>query len=136
MIIYQNGLLNLDYNPGTDVLIAELPNVVEFGVPELSRVLTLVAEHTCNYDIKLLLLDSSNVLVDQLEDGAYKAVVGEFLAKLTRSRLKRLARVNSAVASHEERVLTVTSEATQRLGAPFRIMTFSGRDEALAWLLK
>lgn len=136
MIIYQSGLLSLDYSPATDVLTAELPNVVEFGVPELSRALAIVGENAHNYDIKRLLLDSSKVLVDKMGDEDYRAVVGEFIAGLTRSRLERLARVNGTVPSHEERVLTVANDATQRLGSPFMIRTFFGREDALRWLVQ
>ncbi|TXK45702.1 hypothetical protein FVR03_12195 [Pontibacter qinzhouensis] len=135
MIIYQNGLMLLDYNPSTDIVTVDLPNVVEIGVYELMRSLEIVAEHILNYDIKRLLLDSSRVLVEQIEDEDYKVVVGKFLAHLMKSRLEKIARVNSSRLSHEQRVLHVTAEATQKLGTSIKVKTFSGKREALNWLL-
>lgn len=135
MFIYQSGLMSLDYNPATDILTVELPSVMEIGVYELTRSLEIVAENVRNYAIKRLLLDSSKVLVEQIEDEEYKVVVGQFLANLVKSRLEKIARVNTSLPAHEKRVLHVTAEVTQKLGAPIEIKTFTGRPEAFAWLL-
>ncbi|TXK29863.1 hypothetical protein FVR03_20295 [Pontibacter qinzhouensis] len=135
MIIYQNGFMSLDYNPSTDILNVELPNVMEIGVAELKRSLEIVAENIQNYHIKRLLLDSSRVLVDQIEDEEYKGIVGQFLANLMKTRLERIARVNSSRLAHEKRVLQVTAEATQKLGTSITVKTFTGKPEALSWLL-
>lgn len=135
MIIFQNGLISLDYNPSTDILTVDLPNAITFGVPELNRSLELVAEHVRNYDIKKLLLDSSHVLVDQIEDDTYKRIVTRFVEDLTKSRLEKVARVNSSIHSAETRAVAVTSEASDRTNAAMQIRMFSGKYEALNWLL-
>jgi len=104
-------------------------------VYELERSLEIVAENVRNYAIRRLLLDSSKVLVEQIKDEEYRVVVGQFMANLVKTRLEKLARVNTSMAAHEKRVLHVTAEATQKLGASIKIKTFTGRPEALAWLL-
>jgi hypothetical protein len=127
--------MSLDYSPATDILTVALPSVMEIGVYELKRSLEIVAENVHNYDIKRLLLDSSKVLVEQIEDEEYKVVVGQFIANLVKTRLEKIARVNTSRPAHEKRVLQVTAEATQRLGASIEVKTFTGKPEAFAWLL-
>ncbi|WP_026464394.1 hypothetical protein [Adhaeribacter aquaticus] len=136
MVIYNNGLITLDYNPAVDILKVELPNVAQFGVLELSRSLDIVAENIKNYDIKNLLLDSSNVVVEDIQDDAYKSVVENFILTLTKSRLKKLARVNTAVIKHEERLARVTSDVSQKFNIPIAIKMFSDLPEANTWLLQ
>lgn len=135
MIIYKNGLITLDYTPATDVLSVELPNARTFGVPELERSLEVVAENVQGYDIKNLLLDSSQVEVGGIDDASYKILVTNFISNLTKARLQKLARLNTAVNSYEERIVTVANEATQKLNSPFEIRTFNSKTNALNWLL-
>ncbi|MFD3001644.1 hypothetical protein ACFS7Z_14830 [Pontibacter toksunensis] len=135
MIIYKNGLITLDYTPATDVLSVELPDAVTFGVPELERSLEVVAENVQGYDIKNLLLDSSQVEVGGIDDASYKILVTKFISDLTKARLQKLARLNTAVHSYEERVVSVASEATQKHNSPFEIRTFNSKANALNWLL-
>ena len=135
MIIYENGLITLDYTPATDVLSVELPDTITFGVPELERSLEVVAENVQGYDIKNLLLDSSQVEVGGIDDAAYKALVTKFIFNLSKARLRKLARLNTAVYSYEERVVTVANEATQLLNSPFEIRTFKSKANAMEWLL-
>lgn len=135
MIIYNNGLIMLDYAPATDVLSVELPDAIAFGVIELERSLAVVAENVQSYDIKRLLLDSSQVEVGGIDDISYKAVVTRFLANLTKARLQKLARLNTSTPAYEERVVTVSNEAIQKLNAPFEIKMFSSKTKAHDWLL-
>ncbi|GAB3536721.1 hypothetical protein GCM10027443_27770 [Pontibacter brevis] len=135
MIIYKNGLITLDYTPATDVLSVELPDAVAFGVPEIERSLEVIAENVQSYDIKKLLLDSSQAEVGGIDDAAYKVVVTQFLANLTKARLQKLARLNTAPVNYEERVVSVANEATQKLNAPFEVRMFTSKNQAYDWLL-
>ena len=135
MIIYNNGLITLNYSPVTDVLSVELPDATTFGVPELERSLKVVAENVQSYDVKKLLLDSSQVEVGGIDDVAYKGMVTTFLSNLTKARLQKLARLNTATPAHEERVMAVTNEATLRLKSPFEVRTFNSKTNAMSWLL-
>ena len=135
MIIYNNGLITLNYSPVTDVLSVELPDATTFGVPELERSLKVVAENVQSYDVKKLLLDSSQVEVGGIDDVAYKGMVTTFLSNLTKARLQKLARLNTATPAHEERVMAVTNEATLQLKSPFEVRTFNSKTNAMSWLL-
>src|SRR5690606_20224545 len=102
---------------------------------ELDYALNIVAEHAQNYDIKRLMLDSSNVLVEQMADEPYKKLVTDFIVKLSKTRLEKIARVNSSKDAHEKRVKSVANNAVITLSSSMKIETFNNRPEALSWLL-
>ena len=135
MIIYTNGLITLHYTPATDVLSVELPDTATFGLSELERSLGIIAESVQGYDVKKLLLDSSQAGIGSIDDASYKTVVTQFIANLTKARLQKIARLNTAVPAYEERVVAVANEATQKLNAPFEVRIFSNKASALSWLL-
>lgn len=135
MIIYKNGLITLDYSPSTDVLHVELPNAIAFGISELQRSLEIVADNVQSYDIKRLLLDSSQVSVGGIDDNAYKVIVSTFIGNLSRSRLRKLARLNTSIPAHEARVTQVADEAAKFHQTTFEIGIFSSRVKAQEWLV-
>ena len=61
-MIIQNSLITLDYDIGTDTLNVSLPDIRRFTVSEVEQSLAMVVEAVVSYDIKKLLLDSSNVV--------------------------------------------------------------------------
>lgn len=130
MLLY-NGIITLDYNPATDVLVTELPDVRQFGLLELRFCLDLIVKSVINYDIKQLLLDFSHSVVG-IEDEAHRAVTANFGIDLMKTRLKRIARVGVADAAREENAARVAPELGQEL--PIKIRTFSSKNEAMGWL--
>ncbi|RNI21859.1 hypothetical protein [Rufibacter latericius] len=136
MILYQNGLLQLDYEPATDVLHVTLPSAHLFGVSELQRSLDTIASYIQSYDVKKLLLNSSNTVLHDLDDASYREVVAKFFTDLKRTRLQRIARVGTSTASHEDRSARITSTLKQELYAPFVLETFPNEGKAFQWLLE
>lgn len=134
MIVYQNWLITIDFNPAFDILSAELPNVSEYGLAELSRALDMVVEHVISYDASNLLLDSSKVVVSQIQDDAYKQLIWKFLAALTATRLKQFARLNNSLQSHEVIALSATDHIFLQLGSPIEFKSFSKKEDAGEWL--
>jgi hypothetical protein len=132
MQIYK-GIITLDYNPVTDVLVSEMPNPKQFGLSEVSFCLGLIVENVRNYDIKNLLLDSSKSTVD-LEDEAYKAISIQFAKDLFSTRLQRIARVSTTDASREEKAAKLTTELKQELKLPMQFKNFTSQAEAMQWL--
>lgn len=130
MLLY-NGIITLDYNPATDVLATELPDVRQFGLLELRFCLDLIVKSVINYDIKQLLLDSSHSVVG-IEDEAHRAVTADFGTDLMKTRLRRIARVGAADAAREEKAARVAHELRQEL--PIKVRTFPSRNEAMGWL--
>ncbi|WP_210465847.1 hypothetical protein [Rufibacter roseolus] len=136
MILYQNGLIQLDYNPATDVLHVTLPDAHHIGVTELKRSLDTIASYILSYDVKKLLLNSSNTLLHDMDDTIYRDLVAQFFTDLNKSRLQRIARVGTQTTSHEIRSANMTAELKQELAASFVLETFHSEPYALQWLLQ
>ncbi len=133
MLLY-NGIITLDYNPATDVLVTSMPDVRLFGLSEVGFCLDLIVESVRNYDIKHLLLDSSQSVVE-VEDQAYKAVTAKFGMDLMKTRLRKIARVATADAKREEKSARISAELRQELNLPMAFQSFPSQDEAMDWLL-
>jgi hypothetical protein len=132
MQIY-SGIITLDYNPATDVLISEMPDTREFGLSEVSFCLELIVENVRNYDIKHLLLDSSKSVLG-LEGEAYKSLSIKFSRDLMSTRLKKIARVGTTNSNREEKSAKLTTELRQELNFPIQFQNFTNQAEALQWL--
>lgn len=135
MILFNNGLIVLDYNPADDILCVALPDMQKLTLPEVRRSFQIIIENIRNYDIKNLLLDSSKAIVE-LEDEDYKAVVMQFGKDLTQTRLQKLARLGSARPAQEERAANVSDQVRQVLNLPVKFGNFTSKDQALNWLLE
>jgi len=133
MIIFSNGLVTLDYDPATDILAVDLPDIRNFGITEVERSLQIVVETITNYDIKKLFLDSSKAIIE-VDDEAYRNIILNFSRDLMKTRLKYLARIGSSLASQEKRANKVAQEAIQVTALPILFRNFSNTTEALAWL--
>lgn len=134
MILFKNGLIVLDYNPAHDILCVELPDMQEFTLPEVRRSFQIIVENLHNYDVKYLLIDSSNALVE-IEDEEYQSVIAQFGKDLLQTRLKMLARVGGPRKAQEERAARVSKEVIENYNLPFQFMIFKSRAEAYDWLL-
>lgn len=134
MILFNNGLILLDYNPAGDILSVELPDIQELTLPEVQRSFQIIVENITNYDIKNLLIDSSKALVE-VEDSDYKAVILQFGKDLMRTRLQKIARLGSARPAQEERAMNVSAEVRQELNLPVKFGNFTSKPDALNWLL-
>lgn len=133
-MLIHSGLITLDYNPATDVLVTSMPDIKEFSSSEVSFCLGLIVESVKNYHIGNLLLDSSKSVVE-VEDEAYRALVLKFSMDLMGTRLKKLARVGTADARREEKAASLSAEVRQRANLPIEFKSFATEDEAMAWLL-
>ncbi|MBA9075437.1 MULTISPECIES: hypothetical protein [Rufibacter] len=129
MILYQSGFLTLDYDPATDILFVEWPDVHEFLVPEINQTLQILVDHLKSYDIKRLLVDASQAALE-IPPQEYKEVLKEFGLNLMTTRLEKLARIITPNPAREHNV----EEAKQEVGLTLRLQTFPDKQEALLWL--
>ncbi|RDV11904.1 hypothetical protein DXT99_23660 [Pontibacter diazotrophicus] len=134
MLIY-SGIINLNYDPVSDVLVTSMPDVRQFGMSEVSFCLGLIVDNIRNYDIKKLLLDSSESMIE-VENEAYKAIVLQFGMDLMKTRLKRIARVATTNATREESSAKLSGEIRQELNLPIEFKNFIDKTEAMDWLLE
>ncbi|MDQ3290557.1 MAG: hypothetical protein M3Q05_04635 [Bacteroidota bacterium] len=132
MLLY-SGIINLDYNPTTDILVTSMPDVRQFGMSEVSFCLNLIVDNIRNYHIKNLLLDSSKSIIE-VEDEVYKNITLRFGMDLMNTNLKKLARVGTIDKKREERSAKLSGEISQELQLPIEFKNFSNRVEAMEWL--
>lgn len=133
MIIYSNSIVTLNYDPSTDILSVTLPDFSSFTIGEVERSFQIIVENVKNYDIKNLLLDSSRSVID-VEDTEYKRVVIDFSKELARTRLGKLARVESTIAAKELLAASVTADIQLAESNPVDFRNFTNEQEAMQWL--
>jgi len=129
MILFKNGFLTLDYDPTTDILSFEMPNVDDVVMPEMRRSLTVIVEHVRNYDVKKVLLDArqTSILVD--EDN-YETIISQFYVDLMATRVQKIARLIT-YGSARERVVT---KLLDKMYLSVEVQPFTEVSAAIAWL--
>lgn len=133
MLIY-SGIITLDYDLTTDVLVTSMPDVRQFALSEVSFCLELIVDNIRNYDIKNLLLDSSKSVIE-VEEEAYKAITTKFMMDLMSTRLKKIARVGTTDTKREENSAKLSSELRKELNLPIQFKTFTSKADAMEWLI-
>lgn len=131
MILFQNGLIKLNYDPATDILSVDMPHVSYEMISEFKRALDIIVENIKNYDVKKLLVDARKSIIE-LDPDVYAAVVAEFSRQLNNTRLQKGARVVSNDKLREQIVQKSVDE-----GQPGLIyQTFTDTSDAMAWLMQ
>jgi hypothetical protein len=52
MILHQSSIIKLEYDPATDILEVEYPDLEKFMLPEIKHAFNLMVETIRNYDVK------------------------------------------------------------------------------------
>lgn len=133
MILHQNSLIKLEYNPATDVLQAEYPDLDRLHLSEIKHNFSMMVEIIRNYDVKRLLLDASQTDVS-LSDEENRQVGMELAAELAKTRLQKLARIQPHDPGKEIKAQVNINLMKQAGLLPFELENFSNRAQALAWL--
>ena len=131
MILFQNGLIKLNYDPATDILSVDMPHISYDMASDFKRALDIVVENIRNYDVKKLLVDARKSIIE-IDPDIYAAVVADFSRQLSTTRLQKGARVVSENNQREEIVQKSVEE--EQPGLVYR--TFTDASEAIAWLMK
>ena len=63
MVLFDNSLIRLDYNPATDILEVEYPDLYDYLLSEIRRSIDTLLDTVKNYDVKRLLLDSTRTII-------------------------------------------------------------------------
>lgn len=63
MVLFDNSLIKLDYDPATDILAVEYPDLHDFLLSEIKRSIDTLVDTVKHYDVKRLLLDSTRTVV-------------------------------------------------------------------------
>ncbi|WP_299824363.1 hypothetical protein [uncultured Pontibacter sp.] len=133
MIIFENSILRLDYDPANDILVIVYPDLHGYLLPELKRSVDILAEKVRNYDVKKVLLDSSRTVVSVTPEES-RAVSMYLASALAQTRLQKLARVESLDATVKVRASENLQHIQQTLALPYLLRNFRQKEEALTWL--
>ncbi|MBD1396504.1 hypothetical protein H9Q13_04950 [Pontibacter sp. JH31] len=133
MILLQNSVLKLEYNPATDILQVRYPDLQSMHLSEIKHNLNIMVDTIRNYDVRKLLLDASHTNIE-INDEENRAMSMELAAQLSKTRLIKLARIQPASKDREVKAQE-NIEVLQRSGLiSYELRSFTNHREALAWL--
>ena len=130
MILYQNSLMQLDFDPAKGLMVVNWPNFEAYSLADTKLALSRLVNTVKNYDVKMLLVDASNAKME-LELEAYEEVVKHFIVQFLETSLEKIARVKTTDAARENRA----QEMIQHLPVRIRLANFTSSADARAWLL-
>ena len=135
MILLHNSIVELNYDPATDVLEVAYPDLHDYLLLEVKHTIDIMIETIKNYNISKLLLDSSRTSI--LVSAERSTEVSMHLAAgLASTRLLKLARVQSLNSTVETTAQNNISHISASLNLPFKLQNFSCKAEGLAWLVE
>jgi hypothetical protein len=134
MIIFQNSIIKMVYNPATDIVEIDYPDLHDYLLPEIKHNIDILVDMVRNYDVKRVLLDSSATIIDVSPDES--SDISFYLAAgLFTTRLQKLARIqcnNPIIERHtQENIQFILSNNV----VPFDIENFTSKDAAIKWLI-
>ncbi|WP_026463851.1 hypothetical protein [Adhaeribacter aquaticus] len=129
MIVYENPFIKMDYDPATDILVTQMPDVDTLILPEINRFLGIIVEQVRNYDVKKLLVDARKTQVEVNEE-TYSAMMSDFLHALLSTHLQKLARIVSSSTVRESAVKNVYTGPK----LPIQLQSFTDITSAIDWL--
>ena len=133
MLLFKNSIITLDYNPAADILEVAYPDLHGFLLPEIKHSIDIMIDNVKNYDVKRILLDSTRTVISVSEEESREITVC-LAAGFMKTRVQKLARLQSAKASVEDTAQENIKHITETLPLTFQLKNFTSKAEALAWL--
>ena len=133
MLLFKNSIITLDYNPAADILEVAYPDLHGFLLPEIKHSIDIMIDNVKNYDVKRILLDSTRTVISVSEEES-KEVTTYLAAGFMKTRVQKLARLQSGVAAVEATAQGNIKHITETLPLPFQLQNFTSKAEAIAWL--
>jgi hypothetical protein len=133
MILYKSSLITLDYDPATDILSLDWPDIQDLFVAAVEQEIQELIKNIKHYDIKKLLLDTSRATVN-VDMVQYQAFLEDFGRKLAATRLQKVARIGSSDPVREKLVHDAREVTQISGGLVFKV--FKNKAEALNWLME
>lgn len=135
MVLFDNSLIRLDYDPATDVLAVEYPDLHDFLLTEIKRSIDTLVDTMKNYDVKRIMLDSTRTIIS-VSDEESREIALYLTAGLMRTRISKVARVQSGSAAVEATAEGNIRHIKESMSLPFGLQNFTDRKEAVEWLKK
>ena len=128
-MIIPNKFIRLDYNPTTDVLLIDWPNMHDYSLPEVKYIIDEIVETVKHYDIKRILTDTrqSVITVDSAE---YAGIINQLALDLANTRLQKFARITTPDPNRER----IARDAAALVVGAIQYKGFENSEEAIKWL--
>lgn len=133
MVLFENSILRLDYDPASDILDVEYPDLHDFMLFEIKRTIDTLVDTVKHYDVKRLLLDSTRT-VSSVSEEESREIAMYLAAGLATTRVQKVARVQSPSAAVETRAQNNVQHIIKMQPFPFQLQNFTGKADAVAWL--
>lgn len=133
MILLENSILRLDYNPATDILEVEYPDLHNYLLSEIKHNIDIMMEIVRSYDVKRLLLDSTRS-VSSVNADESREIATYLAAGITGTRVQKVARVQSPETAVETRAQKNIKHIRETQQLPFQLQNFTSKVDALEWL--
>ncbi|WP_147294299.1 hypothetical protein [Pontibacter diazotrophicus] len=133
MVLFDNSLIRLDYNPATDIMEVEYPDLHDYLLSEIKRSIDILLDTVNHYDVKRLLLDSTRTIIS-VGDKESREIATYLAAGLTKTRVQKVARVQSPSATVENTAQHNIRHISVSQKLPFELQNFSSKALALEWL--
>lgn len=131
MVLYNNSLVRLNYNPATDILDVDCPDFNPLIMAEVKEAFNIIVDTVKHYDVKKLLIDSSKAQID-VSDKSHREVLVKFARDLMATRLQKFARVGTDDTLREDSVNRAKEDAMFSIA----FQSFPDKATALSWLNK
>ncbi|AKD04623.1 hypothetical protein POKO110462_11005 [Pontibacter korlensis] len=133
MILFENGVIKLEYLPASDILELAYPDLHEFILPEIKNSVDVLVGNAINYDVKKVLPDSSRTLVEVNDEKSRETTV-YLIEGLMKTRISKLAKLQSGNSVVEITAQNNISHVLQSMPLTFDLRSFSNKADALKWL--
>jgi hypothetical protein len=133
VILFEDGYIKLEYDPGTGVLQAPCPDIEYADLLNIHKAFTVVVKTIAQHNIRKFLLDASRSSID-VSDEDHLMVIVQFASDLMKTNLRQLARVKSIHPKREQRMELVLQQSQAKV--PFVIANFDTKADALSWLME
>jgi len=134
MIIHTDSLMELVYEPKTDILSVKWPDLVDVPISVIQHSFSKLVDSINHYHITKLLLDSKGT-VSNVSDEEYKPLAMKLVMSLGTTSLKKIARIISEDQLRENRAKTYSQELHSQITFKFKSKEFDNKESALAWLI-
>jgi len=133
MILFENGIIKLEYDPATDILVIDYPDLHGYQISEIKHSVDILADNVRNYDVKKVLLDSTKTVVTVTPEESKEIAV--YMARaLAKTRVKKLARLESLNSTVKARAKENIQHIQKAIALPFALQNFTEKTDALNWL--
>lgn len=131
MILHSDRYFEHLYNVKLDMVSVKWPTIESIYLPEILNSVSILVENVINYNIRNILVDASEtkLLADYYDADK---VVHLFIDGLAKSRLEKLARIESLNSDRESMLKLLASEMNNKYQYETRF--FNDYNSAYKWL--